>query len=351
MSAAASVARLAPFLPGLEKVLMDPDVSEVMINGPGGAWVEKKGEVSWVDAARLTARSLASAALQIVRPLRSELSREKPLADARLEDGSRVAVAIPPAARHTTITIRRFGGRQFSADDLVRTGSLPAEVRAAVQAALGERRNILVSGGTGSGKTTLLSAFCALVSDHDRVLVIEDTMELRIPARNCVRFEAAKGASIRDLVRHALRHRPDRIIVGEVRGGEASDLLDALSTGHGGSMSTIHANSAQGALSRLAVCVLQGADPGQSYQVVCHRVCEAVDLVIQVARIDGWRGVVEAIEVEDYDRGSDSWRTRSLWNSGGPGTPANGSRRYAPVLSEGLPSSVTSALEVTTSVR
>ncbi len=327
MSAAASVARLAPFLPGLEEVLLDANVSEVMINGPGGAWVEAEGQIRWVDAAKLTARSLSSAALQIVRPLRSELSREKPLADARLEDGSRVAVAIPPAARHTTITIRRFGRRQFSADDLVRMGSLPPGVHGAVKTALGERRNILVSGGTGSGKTTLLSAFCALVPDTDRVLVIEDTMELRIPALNCVRFEAAKGASIRDLVRHALRHRPDRIIVGEVRGGEASDLLDALSTGHGGSMSTIHANSAQGALSRLAVCVLQGADAGQSYQVVCHRVCEAVDLVVQVARIDGWRGVVEAIEVEGYDPGSDAWRCRSLWKSGRTRAPANGSAR------------------------
>ena len=163
----------------------------------------------------------------------------RPILDARLGDGSRLAICVPPASPHLAITVRRFGTRSFSAAQLVSQGALPAHIRDEAERVLHTRRNILVSGGAGSGKTTLL---IALIPDHERIVAIEDTLELRINSPNCVRFEARglqQGAlTIRNLVRHALRHRPDHIVVGEVRGGEAADLSQALNTGHGGSPAT-----------------------------------------------------------------------------------------------------------------
>ena len=259
-------------------------VSEIVINREGSLWVEARGRIWRVEAPELTSAALRRAALQIVRLLGGEL----------------------------TITIRRFGGRQFTAGDLVRNGSLPEAVLLDVLDALERKKNVIVSGATGSGKTTMLSAFCGLVPMEDRVLVIEDTMEIRLGTPNCVRFKA-RGVAVRDLVRHALRHRPDRIVVGEVRGGEATDLVDARPRGHGGSLSTIHASSAVGALSRLAVCVLQGVTEGQSYPVVCQRAHQAVDMVVHVARApDGSRGVVEAAWVRGYDADADRWRCEAF---------------------------------------
>ena len=171
------------------------------------------------------------------------------------------------------ITVRRFGKRSFSADDLVMQGALPENVRAEAERVLHSRRNILVSGGTGSGKTTLLNALIELLPEDERIVAIEDTLELRIGRSNCVRFEARglqEGAvTIRDLVRHALRHRPDHIVVGEVRGGEAADLLQALNTGHGGSLTTVHANNAESALSRIASCAMQGGTPFRGGRRFC----------------------------------------------------------------------------------
>ena len=173
-----------------------------------------------------------------------------------------MAICVPPASPHVAITIRRFGKRTFSAADLVEQKALPENVLKAAEQVLMTRRNILVSGGTGSGKITLLNALIELLPVDERIVAIEDTLELRIERSNCVRFEARglqEGAvTIRDLVRHALRHRPDHIVVGEVRGGEAADLLQALNTGHGGSLTTVHANNAESALSRIASCAMQG---------------------------------------------------------------------------------------------
>ena len=240
MKRASGIGHLKPFLPGLEAVLEDPEVSELMINGPGNVWVERGGELEPIEAPALTAAALYRAAIHIARPLGLDPAT-RPVLDARLEDGSRVAICTPPASPHVAMTIRRFGGRAFSAEDLVSLGSLPEEVFRAARDALRSRRNILVSGGTGSGKTTLLNALIELLPEEERIVAIEDTLELRIDRTNCLRFEAgAVGSeapvSIRDLVRHALRHRPDHIVVGEVRGGEAADLLQALNTGHGGSL-------------------------------------------------------------------------------------------------------------------
>ena len=233
---ASELDHLAIFLPGLEELLQDEDVSEIMINGPRNVWIEKSGRLVPYPAPELDARALERAAIQIARPLGLDPDKD-PLIDARLEDGSRVAICVPPAIPAAAITIRRFGKRTFSAEDLVQMGSLPKEVLDEARDVLHSRHNILVSGGTGSGKTTLLNALIELLPDDERIVSIEDTLELRIDSLNCVRFEARaltgeQGVTIRDLVRHSLRHRPDHIVVGEVRGAEAVDLLQALNTGN-----------------------------------------------------------------------------------------------------------------------
>ena len=315
MKRASGIAHLKPFLPGLEAVLEDPEVSELMINGPGNVWVERGGELEPHAAPALTAAALHRAAIHIARPLGLDPAT-RPVLDARLKDGSRVAICTPPASPHVAMTIRRFGGRAFSVEDLVGQGALPERVFHAAREALRSRRNILVSGGTGSGKTTLLNALIELLPEEERIVAIEDTLELRIERANCLRFEAGAAGSeapvsIRDLVRHALRHRPDHIVVGEVRGGEAADLLQALNTGHGGSLTTVHANNARSALSRLASCAMQagGALP---WEVTCRGVVDGIHLVVHMARRRGRRFVEEALEVRGYDTAANRWITEPI---------------------------------------
>ena len=312
MKRASGVGHLTPFLPGLEKLLGDPEVSEIMINGPANVWVERGGRLEPFEASGLTAAWLHRAAIHIARPLGLDPA-QRPVLDARLEDGSRVAICTPPASPEVAITIRRFGGRAFSAEDLVRLGSLPEDILEAARSTLASRQNILVSGGTGSGKTTLLNALIELLPEDERIVAIEDTLELRIDRANCLRFEAGATLSetpveIRDLVRHALRHRPDHIVVGEVRGGEAADLLQALNTGHGGSLTTIHANNARSALSRLASCAMQAGD-ALPWEVTCRGVVDGIALVLHVARRSGRRFVEDALEVCGYDAPTGHWIT------------------------------------------
>ena len=320
MKRASGVDHLAPFLPGLEGLLEDPAVSEIMINGPGNVWIERAGKLEPQDAPALTASWLHRAAIHIARPLGLDPAA-RPILDARLEDGSRVAICTPPASPEVAITIRRFGGRAFSADDLMRMGSLPEEALHAGRATLAARRNILVSGGTGSGKTTLLNALIELLPEDERIVAIEDTLELRIDRANCLRFEAGAAhdtpVSIRDLVRHALRHRPDHIVVGEVRGGEAADLLQALNTGHGGSLTTIHANNARSALSRLASCAMQAGD-ALPWEVTCRGIVDGIALVLHVTRREGRRFVEEALEVRGYDAAAGHWITEPAWTTQPP---------------------------------
>ena len=325
MKRASGIGHLRPFLPGLGSALEDPKVTELMINGPGNVWVERGGALEPVDAPALDAAALYRAAIHIARPLGLDPAA-RPVLDARLADGSRVAISAPPASPEVAMTIRRFGGRAFSAGDLVRMGSLPAEVYRAARSALRSRRNILVSGGTGSGKTTLLGALIELLPAEERIVAIEDTLELRIDRANCLRFEAGDpgreeaAISIRELVRHALRHRPDHIVVGEVRGGEAADLLQALNTGHGGSLTTVHANNARSALSRLASCAMQagGALP---WEVTCRGVVDGISLVLHMTRRGGRRYVEEAIEVRGYDPGPNRWITVPVWSGEDPACP------------------------------
>jgi pilus assembly protein CpaF len=224
-----------------------------------------------------------------------------------LPDGSRVSAVIPPCSLGgTTLTIRKFQTRFFTAEQLVRIGTMTSEVLVCVQDAIARNENILISGGTGTGKTTLLNALTAFLPPNDSIVVIEDTAELQIDRPNVVRFEArreqasAPAVTIRGLLRATLRHRPDRIIVGEVRGGEAFDLLQALNTGHSGSLSTIHANSAEQALSRFASCVVQSGIE-LPYQAVRHQIGDAIGVVLHLGRRGGTRVVEELIRVQQYD--------------------------------------------------
>ncbi len=328
-----TIADLKPFLPGLEDALDDEAVSEVMINEPGTVFIERAGRMAALDAPALTAEAVARAAVQIARPLGKDPLAE-PVIDARLADGSRVAICGPSAAPTAAITIRRFGGRAFTVKELTDSGSLPAAVVAEAAAVLRRERNVLISGGTGSGKTTLLNALVSLLPAEGRVISIEDTLELRLRRANCLRFEARglgdRGVTIRDLVRHALRHRPDHIVVGEVRGAEAADLLQALNTGHGGSLATVHANNAAAALSRLATCAMQASD-ALPWTVVCRGVVDGIEAVIHQTRTpEGVRRVEQMVRVRDYDATENRWAVEPIWPPlpegarNGPSTPKRG---------------------------
>ena len=314
MSGSRGMEYLKPFLPGLEDVLDDPDVNEIMINGPENVWVERRGAIRQQEVPGLTNAALERAAIQIARPLGLDPATT-PIVDARLDDGSRVAICVPPASPFVAITIRRFGNRAFSPEELVAQGAMAPAVLDAARAVLRSRRNVLVSGGTGSGKTTVLNALIELLPEDDRIVSIEDTLELRIDRANCVRFEArdlAEGVSIRDLVKHALRHRPDHIVVGEVRGGEAADLLQALNTGHGGSLTTVHANNATSALSRIAACAMQG-EGELPWDVTCRSVVDGIQMVVHLSRVDGRRFVEEALFVRGYNAAENRWLTDPIW--------------------------------------
>ena len=292
-----------PFLRPIAHLITDPDVSEIMVNGARSVFVERAGAVTVVDGVHLDERNLRVAVKNIARALGDDISEEQPILDARLEDGSRVAAVFPPCSLGgTTLTIRKFQQRFFTADELVRAGMMSAAVLGHIRDAVERRDTILISGGTSTGKTTLLNAISAFLPPVDRLVVIEDTAELHVTQQNIVRLEArreqrdVKAVTIRDLLRAALRHRPDRIIVGEVRGGEAYDLLEALNTGHAGSLSTIHANSAAQALNRFASCVTQSGVE-LPYDVIRQQINACVQLVVHLSRIDGRRQVSQLLQI------------------------------------------------------
>ena len=335
----ASLAEVGEHLPDLQQFVDDDSVSEIIVNGPGRLFIERGGRLERVPVAdgRLGQRDLEAAAAMITRGSGFDLRRE-PIVDVRLGDGSRAAIAAPPASAALAITIRRFSKCLFSAADLVEMGSLPREVLQVVRDTLLCDGNVLIAGGTGSGKTTLLNACVGLLPPSDRIVVIEDTMEIRLTHDNALRLEGRafgrqggekSGVRIRDLVRHTLRHRPDHIVLGEVRGPEAADVIQALVTGHGGSLSTIHASTCEGALSRLATCALQAGD-GLPWDVVCHSVAAAFQLVVRQARVDGRRGVREAVAVLGYEPRTGGWLTRTAWEEPArDGQPAADAARAA----------------------
>src|SRR5437867_816995 len=261
--AEAAWGRIIPFLRPIEALLRDPEISDIMINGERAVFFEKNGEMEHVPGVTIREQSLQVAARNIARALGDEIGEENPILDSRLPDGSRVAIVLAPVSvSGTTLTIRKFQNKRYNAEELVRVGTLTPEILQELQRAVRDRRNILISGGTGTGKTTLLNALATSIPEDERVVVIEDTSEIQIDKPNLVRFEARQEqqglppVTIRNLLRATLRMRPDRILLGEVRGGEAFDLLQAMNTGHSGSLSTIHASSGSQTLTRFATCVM-----------------------------------------------------------------------------------------------
>jgi pilus assembly protein CpaF len=289
----------------LEDLLADPTVEEVMVNGPHRVYVERGGRIEAVEAAFADEEELRNAIERILAPLGRRIDELSPMVDARLADGSRVNAVIPPLAIDgPALSIRRFGAVRPGPRRLLELGTLTEAQLARLEAAVGERRSILVSGGTGSGKTTLLNALSGFVAPDERLVTIEDAAELRLQRRHVVRLESRPAGvegrgevSIRDLLRNALRMRPDRIVIGEVRGAEALDLLTALNTGHRGALSTVHANSPADALARLETLALM-AGLGLPHETIAAQVRRGIDLVVQLERRpDGTRRVTEIADL------------------------------------------------------
>jgi pilus assembly protein CpaF len=289
----------------LESLLHEEDVTEIMVNGHDNVFVERHGLVERTTKRFVDDRQVRLVIERIIAPLGRRLDESSPMVDARLPDGSRVNAVIEPLSLDgPALTIRRFGTQRMHVADLITVGALTAPIMDFLRAAVEARQNILVSGGTGSGKTTLLNALSSFIPHAERILTIEDVAELKLEQPHVVRLEARPpnlegtgGVSIRDLVRNALRMRPDRIVVGECRGGEALDMLQAMNTGHDGSLTTIHANSARDALSRVETMVLMSGYE-LPLRAIRQQSASAIDLVIQVARLrDGARRVTGISEV------------------------------------------------------
>ena len=298
---------ILPFLKPIEHLILDDSISEVMVNGANRVFIEKQGFIQQVPGISLGEKSLMVAVKNIARRLGDDISESKPILDSRLPDGSRVAAVIPPCSLEgVTLTIRKFNTRHFEMEDLIRAATLDRTLANRLEDCVLTKKNILISGGTGTGKTTLLSILGRFIPPDERVLLIEDTAEIQLAQENLVRFEARReqngvpAVAIRDLLRAALRHRPDRIVLGEIRGGEAFDLLQLLNTGHSGTLSTIHASSAKQGLARFTSCVLQsGVD--LPYRAIKTNIADSVRVIVQIERRPGRRYISEVLEINSYD--------------------------------------------------
>ena len=296
----------------IERLLKDPEVSEVMVNGADDVYVERRGRIERVDHLWFEGEAQVLHLIErIVAPLGLRVDESSPYVDARLPDGSRVNAIIPPLSLcGPTVTIRKFGLRPFTGEEIARLGSVPSDVLDMLAGKVRARANIVVSGGTGSGKTTLLGVLSSFIAPDERLITIEDIAELRLPQPHVVSLEARPPnvdgigeVTVRALVHNALRMRPDRIIVGEVRGGEAIDMLQAMNTGHEGSMSTAHANTSRDLLSRLETMALM-SDLDLPVSHVREQIASALDLIVHTARLgDGRRAVTSVTAVEGFDGG------------------------------------------------
>ncbi|GAA1141228.1 CpaF family protein [Nesterenkonia lutea] len=293
----------------LQRLLDDETVTEVMVNGPDMIYIEKSGQLQRTASRFASEQHLRLVIERIVSRIGRRIDESAPMVDARLLDGSRVNAVIPPLAFNgSSLTIRKFSKDPFKVDDLVRFGTLSPEMAELLNACVAAKLNIIVSGGTGSGKTTLLNVLSSFIPDGERIVTIEDAVELQLQQDHVVRLESrppnveGKGeVSIRDLVRNSLRMRPDRIVVGEVRGGESLDMLQAMNTGHDGSLSTVHANSPRDAVARLETLVLM-AGMELPLRAIREQLASAVDLIVQLTRLrDGTRRVTAVTEVHGME--------------------------------------------------
>jgi pilus assembly protein CpaF len=297
---------ILPFLKPIEHLILDETISEVMVNGPDQVFVEKSGFLEQIRGVSLGQRSLLVAVKNIARRLGDDISEAKPILDSRLPDGSRVAAVIPPCSlTGVTLTIRKFNSRHFEIADLIESGTLTRPIANRLEDYILQERNVLICGGTGTGKTTLLNALGKFIPPDERILLIEDTAEIQLPHSNLVRFEARReqngipAVSIRDLLKASLRHRPDRIVLGEIRGPEAFDLLQLLNTGHAGTLSTIHASSARQGLARFTSCVLQSGIE-LPYRSVKTNIADSLNVVVHIERRPGRRFISEVLEINSY---------------------------------------------------
>ena len=286
----------------IQPLLENPDITEIMVNGPKLVYIEKDGIITKTKITFESDDHVIRVIERIVLPLGRRIDAESPAVDARLPDGSRVNAVIPPVAIDgPCITIRKFSTEKLGVNQLISFGSITKSMVEFLQACVVARLNILISGGTGSGKTTLLNVLSSLIPENDRIVTIEDSAELQLQQEHIVRLETQSAdldgrgqVTIRDLVRNSLRMRPDRIIVGEVRGGEALDMLQAMNTGHDGSLTTLHANSPRDAISRLETLTLM-SEVDLPADVVRTQIAAAVDLIVQIARLRGGSRKVTAI--------------------------------------------------------
>lgn len=304
---------LAEFLKPIASLLADPTVTEIMVNGPADIFVEIKGKIHKTPAKFENEASLLAAIRNISQFVGKAISVEEPILDARLPNGSRICAVIPPCAKNgSTMAIRKFSKEKLGLKDLIGFGAMSHEMARFLDIAVILKRNILVSGGTGSGKTTLLNVLGGRIPGNERLLIIEDTAELQIKNNHVVQFETkaknfeGKGqVSIRDLVIASLRLRPDRIVVGEVRGPEALDLVQAMNTGHDGSMGTLHANNPMQAMNRFETLCMLG-DSGVPAHVIRSQVADAIHILVQANRLrDGSRKITaisECMGVDEHGR-------------------------------------------------
>jgi len=310
---------ILPFLRPIQHLILDPDISEIMVNGPDRIFIEKAGYLQSVPGVRLSHESLIVAVKNIARRLGDDISEAKPILDSRLPDGSRVAAVIPPCSIYgVALTIRKFNSHKFKMKDLIEVGTLTDALAAQLEEYIAQRKNILICGGTSSGKTTLANLLTEFIPDHERIVLIEDTAELQIQKENVLRFETRReqnglpAVTIRDLLKATLRHRPDRIIVGEIRGGEAFDLLQLLNTGHSGTLSTVHANSAPQGISRFTTCVLQSGVE-MPYRAIKTNIADSLNIIVQIERRPGMRYVSEVLEIQAYDPVTDRYDLHPIY--------------------------------------
>jgi pilus assembly protein CpaF len=289
----------------IQSLLDDPDVSEVMVNGPEKVFVEKEGKLVKTNITFDDDDHVVRVIERIILPLGRRVDYDSPTVDARLPDGSRVnAVVRPVAIDGPSITIRKFRKDKLTVEELIKFGSMTQQMASFLEACVKARFNIIISGGTGSGKTTLLNVMSGFIPENERIITLEDAAELQLQQDHVMRMETKSpnadglgAVTIRDLVRNSLRMRPDRIVVGEVRGGEALDMLQAMNTGHDGSLTTIHANTPRDAISRVETLVLM-AGMDLPLKVVRQQISSAVDLIVQQTRLkDGQRKVTQVTEV------------------------------------------------------